>query len=312
MKKRTASSVCKQPPKKKAYKARIKHSCIASILGLYGLTILYKNNILTMTENEIGDTMESLRLLHNSEAENTGDFAVGSLKDTKKPTPSKKIRRRANGSSITPVDPRKPAKVIYLVRHGQSLGQTAKQNGLDRKRDKRLTDCMMTEEGQRQATQVPDLLGKCTLDSIQLVVSSPLTRALQTAVIAFPSKNILVNYDLREVGSKVPENQPRSMDFVLTDLKEYLSYREEGLVLDVEALCPKDWPRDFSPAVIKKERIRNVFQWLYKEREETIMAVVCHYNVIRSAVIDGTQLRPENAVPIRCKLLSNGDLVLDP
>jgi broad specificity phosphatase PhoE len=187
----------------------------------------------------------------------------------------------------------------------------AKKRGMDRKNDPRLRDCGLTPKGEQEAAQIPALLGHAGLESVQLVVSSPLTRALQTSLIAFPSKKILVHFHLREVGSKVPENTPRSMEAVLRDLSSFLSSRQEGLLLDVTTLQPTDWPRDYCPPVIMMERIRKAFQRIYHECEETVIAVVCHYNVIRSAVVGRKDLRPSNATPIRCTLFSNGDLVLD-
>jgi broad specificity phosphatase PhoE len=233
-----------------------------------------------------------------------------SPKNGKRQSPSK-IRRRCDGSPMTLSDPKQPTKTVYLIRHGQSCGQIAKQLGMDRKSDPRLLDCGLTQKGEQEATQIPRLLGQTALDSIQLVVSSPLTRALLTSIIAFPSKNIIVHFDLREVGSKVPENTPRSMNKVLRDASHLMTSRDEGLLLDVTTLQPTDWPRDYRPMVIMMERIRQSFLWLYNERDESVIAVVCHYNVIRSAVIGRADLRPSNAIPIRCTLFSNGDLVLD-
>ena len=204
-----------------------------------------------------------------------------------------------------------PVKTIYLIRHGKSQGQMAKQLGLDRRTDDQLLDCGLTSIGQRQAVDIPSLISPEELESIELVISSPLTRALHTALIAFPNKNIMVHYALREVGLKAPENVPRPMNQVLADLESVIMNRSQSAELDTSSLQPKDWPRDYTPSVIKMERIRKVFQWLYQDRKDNVIAVVCHYNVIRSAVVDGERLRPMNGIPIRCKLYSNGDLVVD-
>jgi broad specificity phosphatase PhoE len=227
----------------------------------------------------------------------------------KRETP-KKLRRRKNGSPVIPIDPKMPTKTIYLIRHGHSQGQAAKQNGLDRKKDARLRDCGLTQKGESEAAHIGDLFAMEELDSIQLVLASPLTRALHTAILGFPKKNILVNFDLREVGSQVPENLPRAMTDVIRDLDGILSHRDTTLLFDATSLQPKDWPREYYPRVVKMNKIRRVFEWLYHERPETVIAVVCHYNVIRSAVVDGEKLRPMNATPIRCTLYSNGDLLL--
>jgi broad specificity phosphatase PhoE len=225
-------------------------------------------------------------------------------------TPPKRIRRRVDGSPIIPVDISQPAKKIFLIRHGQSLGQAAKLNGMDRNSDRRLLDCALTQKGESEALGIPRRMTKEERESIQLVVSSPLTRALQTALLAFPSTNILVHYDLREIGCKVPENTPRPMNAVLKDLSNLLTGRPEDALVDIVSLQPRDWPRDYSPSVVKRDRIRKVFHHLYHERDEICFAVVCHYNVIRSAVVDSAGLAPVNAIPLACHLYSNGDVIL--
>lgn len=231
---------------------------------------------------------------------------------TKHETPKRQhIRRRKNGSPIIPIDPTMPTKTIYLIRHGQSQGQVAKLNGIDRQKDPRLRDCGLTRKGEGEAAHIPKLLSSEVFESIQLVLSSPLTRALHTSLIAFPTKNIVVNFDLREVGCKAPENIPRTIEEVLEDLEVVLSGRDQKFLLDTSSLRPSDWPRDCAPQVIKIERIRRVFSWLYHNRDETVIVVVCHYNVIRSAVTNGEELRPVNGIPIRCTLYSNGDLAVN-
>ena len=225
------------------------------------------------------------------------------------PVKVKKLRRRQDGSPVLPVDKSLPTKTIYLIRHGQSLGQAASKIGVDRKTSPSLRDCDLTEKGKSEARCIPESLGEEAMASIELVISSPLTRALHTALLGFPAKNILVHFDLREMGSRVPENIPRDMNHVLKDLDYIIRERDANTTIDVESLQPKDWPRDYSPAVVKRDRVRKVLHWIYNERPESTIAIVCHYNVVRAAVVDGNQLRPRNALPIPCRLFSNGDLV---
>ena len=228
------------------------------------------------------------------------------------PTKQRHIRRRLDGSPIVPADLNKPPKTVSLIRHGYSQGQAAAKNGLDRKTDKSLRDCNLTERGMEEAREIPTLFTKEELSAIQLVYSSPLTRALHTAVLGFPNNNIRVHFELREIGTKAPENIPRSMEYVLDDLHPSLEDRDENLFIDVETLRPRNWPRDHTPDVIRKERVRKFFQWLYKETEEINVVIVCHYNVIRAALSDeGNQVRPKNGKLIPCHLNSNGDLSLN-
>jgi hypothetical protein len=133
---------------------------------------------------------------------------------------------------------------------------------------------------------------------------------LHTSILGFPNHSILVQYDLREVGSQIPENSGRLTEEVLSDLHEAIQKRHSSFSIEYKSLQPKGWPH---PRVNKSRRklIENAFEWMYNEREERTFAVVCHYNVIRFAIFDGgLPVGPENAVPIKCRLLPNGQLVV--
>jgi broad specificity phosphatase PhoE len=176
-----------------------------------------------------------------------------------------------------------------------------------RLKDDDLIDCGLTPKGHEQARNIPKCLGEQAYQQIELVLSSPLTRALQTAVIAFPTKPVMVHYDLREFGGKtiIPENTPRKMKDVLSDLQGIIVHEN----LDAETLQPERWPRDHDtpPKVIRRDHIREVFQWI-GGRPEMCVAVVCHYHVIRAALEDpwnstaGPNVHPENGIPIACEL----------
>ena len=59
---------------------------------------------------------------------------------------------------------------------------------------------------------------------IDLVLISPLTRALEMVLVGFPSHHqIVMHYDHCEIGSAFPENQARPMQVVVQDLKEWWS-----------------------------------------------------------------------------------------
>jgi methyltransferase-like protein 6 len=233
----------------------------------------------------------------------------GKSKTPEKKTP-KKIRRRVDGSPIVPKNPNLPIKRVYLIRHAESIGQASRLLGWDRKNDNRLVDCGLTEKGKSQSLGMKKLFSDEDFDLIELVISSPLTRALQTALMAFPQKDILVAYPLREIGSKVPENQPRSMEHVLKDLSDLLVARPDSASFDCQTLRPADWPRDYTPSVVRRDQLRALFRYLYHERHESVFAIVCHFNVIRSMVTDGSSLKPSNAAPIACNLHCNGDVVV--
>jgi broad specificity phosphatase PhoE len=200
-----------------------------------------------------------------------------------------------------------PQKMIHLIRHGQSEGQVASRN--DRKYNPLLKDCGLTNRGYKEAKDISTLLTEEQLGSIELVISSPLKRALHTALLGLPNHKIMVQYDLAEVGGSIPENSAEPMEDVLEDLRDGMEGRAESAELDYLSLQPKEWPHpQFNESNAK--RMRKVFEWMCT-REEQVFAVVCHYNVIRSAVYGAkSAICPENAVPIECRLLPNGTVVL--
>ncbi|GAX27642.1 hypothetical protein FisN_13Hh267 [Fistulifera solaris] len=238
-------------------------------------------------------------------------------------TPRKSHTTSTKGASISraaEITPRKllhstetegRCRTVYLIRHGQSKGQVASED--DRRFDESLTDCGLTDLGKEQAANI-------LLSEIDLIVCSPLTRALQTALIAFPEHSqIVCNYDLREVGSMIPENLPRKIHEVQADLQEW------GLdvaKIDFESQKPDQWPNrhETPPKVVRRDRIRDVFVRLAEKLPPDMerIAVICHYHVIRTALSDPfdakqsrdiqRNLHPKNAEPIRCLLHGDGRL----
>eukprot|EP00525_Craspedostauros_australis_P002321 CAMPEP_0198128070 /NCGR_PEP_ID=MMETSP1442-20131203/48520_1 /TAXON_ID= /ORGANISM="Craspedostauros australis, Strain CCMP3328" /LENGTH=221 /DNA_ID=CAMNT_0043788159 /DNA_START=38 /DNA_END=703 /DNA_ORIENTATION=- len=190
-------------------------------------------------------------------------------------------------------------KTVWLVRHGQSLGQTARMMGLNRKTDPSLRDCGLTRLGVQQAKDIPRLLTEEQMGSIQLVVSSPLTRALHTAMLGFRQHDIVVQHDLREMGSGIPENWPRKMETVLREL----DVGDDRHIVDADT----ESSRPTSGVASGRDRASHILQWLYDERSETTIAIVCHFYVIK-ALLQSASICPVNAEPIRCTLHSNGEL----
>jgi broad specificity phosphatase PhoE len=191
-------------------------------------------------------------------------------------------------------------KQIYLIRHGESMGQTARQRKMDRRRDPRLRDCGLTERGIHQATH----LGTAR-PQVDLVVSSPLTRAVHTAMLAFVGLPMVIHYDLAELGSKVPENTPRSLAEVLKDLK-----RDCSGSVDTITYKPEGWPyiNQHESGIHKQQRVLRAMRTLAQRPEQTI-AIVCHFHVIR-AILQDLTLRPENASPFLCMLHPDGRVEL--
>jgi broad specificity phosphatase PhoE len=298
----------------------------------------------------------------------------------------------------------KTPKRLYLIRHGQSMGQIATKLGMDRKRDSRLLDAGLTELGVQQAQQLTQLwknvnhTTRIIVDkesprgnkgyninhhqhlhhddddddgnaddnhdttqysflekyaSPDLVISSPLTRAIHTALLGFPGRKIVLCSELAEIGSYSPENTLRSITEIRNDLmgKSHPPFLPmETTTTTTTIAAPIQWNVDHSristtsrntnttkiattsqsPYYYESKRnriqaIRRFLRYLYTERSEECIAVVCHYNVIQCIMDDDSMredasstkittmtnntIRPQNATPILCDLYANGRVV---
>eukprot|EP00961_Rhodomonas_salina_P272016 3675730-Rhodomonas_salina.1 len=114
-----------------------------------------------------------------------------------------KFRESANGKVGA-------SKQVVLVRHGESEGQTSAARGLSRD-DPALLDCPLTAKGMQQARA----LWSTGFATPELIVTSPLKRALQTTLLAFPANTApMVCYPgIKECGGldgyQIPENIQR-------------------------------------------------------------------------------------------------------
>lgn len=203
-----------------------------------------------------------------------------------------------------------PPKTVYLIRHGESIAQTVRTE--KRARDPTLRDCGLNERGEEQAAVLPGILGLERYRHIDCVISSPLTRAVRTSVLAFPSKPIIINYDLMEIGrdkDPMPENQPRPILKVMTD-----TGGESRIDEAYFAPTNKPFPESHmnSPGSIRKSKLPKAWSsiWEYcNRRNSQHVAVVCHFNVIRSS-LSCHNVKPQNAIPIECRLFRDGTLEL--
>ena len=105
---------------------------------------------------------------------------------------------------------------VCLIRHGESNAQGTSR--AERKNEAIFTDCECSNKGISQAYAIPDLIrAHGGLAAVDLVVTSPLTRALTTALLAFrdrPDCRIVVSPFCRELDDYrhgMPENKARSV-----------------------------------------------------------------------------------------------------
>lgn len=221
--------------------------------------------------------------------------------------------------------------VFKLITHMICLLGT---NRTERKMDKFL-DCHCSRLGRTQAANIPSILASHHggIESFDAVITSPLSRAMITALIGFSTRleNIpmIVHPDCRESGSGIPENKARK----LTELKRDTDLNVLPRFDEIDfSLLPPDWPLSAnqvtpSPSlpydqtygnkkgmkgnkgcktekkVDKSDKYVNFLNYL-RELPYQKIAVVCHFNVIRSLLRGIGHV--ENALPIPCILDNNG------
>ena len=170
-------------------------------------------------------------------------------------------------------------KTIYLMRHAQSDAQVCKNKG-DNRNDSILLDCNLTKLGEIQAKSAwPD---KNNLP--ELIVVSPLTRAIQTAIIAFNNIDIpiICNPNLKEIGgNKLPENHFRGILNLLNDkkLQNYSLFDK----IDLSLITP-EWSKSYKTNNTPRKVTYlsdKLLKWLSERPEKSILCVT-HYNVIKN------------------------------
>lgn len=149
---------------------------------------------------------------------------------------------------------------------------------------------------------------------MDLVLCSPLTRAVETATLIFPGQVVQIQTQLREVGSAIPENQLRVLSQVLRDVHKSTGIEPTVEVLD---LPPHERHTNATPKVVRRDRLQQWLQhWLANRPEETI-AIVCHFHTIRALLrnpydVRAVQVAPENCVPLVGTLVDGRiELVVD-
>ncbi|KAJ8603703.1 hypothetical protein CTAYLR_000177 [Chrysophaeum taylorii] len=202
-------------------------------------------------------------------------------------------------SSVVSKPDERAWKRVTFLRHGESEANVSHLKGI-RRRDPRLRDCFLTRRGVEQARAV----GIHAQVEPELVVASPLTRALATTLLLGFDCPIVVHAGIRELGSSVPENEPRSLQELRRD-RRLTCFPRFGDI-DFVLLGP-NWPRG-------GDGIESFEGWL-KARPETTVWVVAHCNVIFH-LLNGQVDRVPNCYPLPCVLNGVGfqliDAALDP
>jgi broad specificity phosphatase PhoE len=187
-------------------------------------------------------------------------------------------------------------KTVHIVRHAQGTHNVKKEY-----RDIRNLDARLTDHGKQQcanlAAKSPTLVSE---DAV--VVSSPLTRCIQTSLHSFPHlerflahENIreTVNYacDRRRVISEIQSDHPE-IDF------SHVDDHHDAIWEYYDDLLGKDHHRERESAQLYKvaERARTFLQWLEKRPEEEI--VLCSHEAFLRCILNWGQ---EGGVPFMPK-----------
>ena len=170
-------------------------------------------------------------------------------------------------------------KTLFCIRHGHSLGQAA--NNKVRKTDPELLDAKLSPSGHGQALdlrrlvdeahitaeQFPDLARFATAE---LVVVSPLSRALQTACMVFarqPTIPMVCHPAVAEVGGKIPENRARPLAVLRRD--RHLCSMDRFASVDFSLIESIEWPPQ-GRAPPRSDSVRNFTAWLAQVRHCTL------------------------------------------
>jgi len=178
-------------------------------------------------------------------------------------------------------------KDLWIIRHGQAThnprAEAAKDRGcsfeefFDWMRKDDSLDSPLTELGRKQAETVNSNFGSM-LRNVDLVVSSPLSRALETADLAVPFPANRVCYE-----------QMREINGVLENAKRRDSHQLIRLFprWDFDNIPPNDetWDEaELESRMSCAERGYQGFRWIFDKRKEQSVALVAHGGILKYAM----------------------------
>jgi broad specificity phosphatase PhoE len=190
-------------------------------------------------------------------------------------------------------------KTVYCIRHGQAEHNVSG--------DLTLRDPRLTALGRAQAALLPRaavLLGR----RVELVVSSPLRRTLETACLGFgghsPRPIVIAHPDAQETGTHPSDTGSDAASLAA----------EFGADVDV-SLCVDGWYRKLEPYDMHarrrnpagcdalRSRLERLGAWL-RARPERSIAIVAHHGVFAHLV--GVEMELANCEVVECALDAAG------
>lgn len=189
-------------------------------------------------------------------------------------------------------------KDLWILRHGQAThnprAEAARAAGcsfeefFELMRQDDSIDSPLTDLGQEQAAHVYKKYGHW-LTEARLVVSSPLSRALQTANGALPPKDYPVPQRVcyegfREVNGVLRNAQRRSV----TDLRQrFPEWNFDALAAEHDDTWQEEILESFDDC---KERGYQGLRWIYHERPEQRVVLVAHGGILRYTMSEHPQV----------------------
>lgn len=206
------------------------------------------------------------------------------------------------------------------MRHGESIAQGFPKGERWRVDNDILRDAPLAPSGEDQARKLRGLLVERGGPHVELVVCSPLTRALQTAIIAFGDAGvpILPHPGIRENGARgcgAPgsRQQPECTGRCLADLRSDMRLQSRSVdwsaTFAIESSSAAWWSETIETQECLDGRLNDFCDWLAR-RPEVSFAVVCHFNVI-TRLLRTRRMQVENCRPYYCTVSGREWSLLD-
>lgn len=192
-------------------------------------------------------------------------------------------------------------KTIVFIRHAESIYNIDLRSKREKRSDLSLQDACLTNLGRLQAEHLAfrlrEICPNKDLNDFQLIVSSPLTRALQTAAVTFRSRTdrkIIYHPMFAEKVNSYSDTE-RDLDVCKechVELQQFDWYesRSRRCRLPNGDPLPSRWSMKTSQSgsgqrypyedgETTKDRVKRCWQWL-SDRDEQFIAIVTHSGII--------------------------------
>lgn len=211
-------------------------------------------------------------------------------------------------------------KLVHFMRHAQALhnpkAEELRKNGctreefLEQMRIDDAFDACLTPLGQQQAKSAGKRVCPQKVQQVELIVTSPLSRAIETSKLAFPSlqrRHILVE-SFREINGWLLNAKRRSR----ADLAKKFPDVDSSLLTPED----EDWTDVLEEESVCAQRAFEGLKWMMEQKEENILLVA--HGGIFAFMMDHPLIRADEAMGARfsncelrsCEMTCDGDVLL--